>query len=274
MKHQEYGLNDVEWRYFAAKDAELPEFHMNPELLNKILLEKLDEEDPVIPVFGGIDFETDRRIAQSLDFIQHVKQKRKVPGLPDQYPNTIIEITSTGGMVIPGFHILEQIYTFPGPVVGHVTGYGYSCAAIILQACRTRMMGEYSELMIHTASGFHILNHNTSRGEKYRQAKELLDRYHGQITNIFVNRILTTKENTLSEHDVRKIVTKLMKQEKMIGAEEAKRYHLIDTIVDVIPSPERRDEMEKHQAALHMRQMQETLKAFGIQVVPRTPENT
>jgi len=258
---QEY---EIEWRYRgnARGDLDLPEFKMRPDILNNILVEKLNQEEPAIPIVGGIDESTLKRFGESLDFIEMLKKAKN-----GALPATHIEICSPGGIVIPGFAIMQKIRMHPGATIGQVDGYAYSCGAIILQGCQIRLMGEYSEMMIHTASALHSVTNVSLRGAKLKKLRDYIDRLHEQIVSIFVKRIMLTRSNTKSEAEVEKYIRKLMKDEKFLSADEAVYYKLADRVIDILPSLNRVKELNDQVANMKKQQLAHMLRSAGAQFV-------
>lgn len=100
-------------------------------------------------------------------------------------------INSMGGDVEWGFSLFNKILSIPMPTTCEVIGVAYSMAAIIVQAANTRVMHEYSTMMLHSPSSapLYYMNATELRGEA-----ETLDMFTAQFMSLIQKRTGKTQE--------------------------------------------------------------------------------
>ncbi|MDC8982164.1 Clp protease ClpP [Mycobacterium marinum] len=95
----------------------------------------------------------------------------------------VLRINSPGGFVFDGIAIFEALKRHPAHITAIVDGMAASAASYILQAADERVMGRYSELMIHDA---HIAV--VGNATEHDQAARQLDRMSDTIARIYADR--------------------------------------------------------------------------------------
>ncbi len=100
-------------------------------------------KEGIIDLVGQIDEATSVYVREALIRAQAAE---KIDG---QLPPLKVLISSSGGLAVPGFEIVDAISNYPGQVTGVIQSYCRSMATIILQACDWRQATENSKILIH-----------------------------------------------------------------------------------------------------------------------------
>jgi ATP-dependent Clp protease protease subunit len=131
-------------------------------------------------------------------------------------------INSKGGEVAPALSLYDEILHSNAPVTGIVDGECSSVAIVILQAAKKRLATRHSFFLLHPISidfGKIVLDERI-----YQKIKK--DLIRGRKRRAMVHQILMKRtKRTLEE-----IKTK-EKEERMMTAEEAKEFGLIDEVL-------------------------------------------
>jgi ATP-dependent Clp protease, protease subunit len=140
----------------------------------------------------------------------------------------LLQINSAGGCVSSAKKLYEHILLSRNEVIGLVTGDCFSAAVTILQACNKRYATPLSVF------GVHYLAHNISfsivPNKTFDQYMEYVNSEFDQIhfNNNTIRNILKRKM-TIDE----KQLHDLLNNEKVLNAEEALKFGLIDKIIDL-----------------------------------------
>jgi len=93
----------------------------------------------------------------------------------------IVRINSSGGEIMEGFAIYNQLKAFNGNVTTWVDGAALSIASVIAQAGAVRYMADNSWLMIHNPWAFVM-----GGSDKLRREADVLDDMRGKIVRSYV----------------------------------------------------------------------------------------
>jgi len=142
-----------------------------------------------------------------------------------------IYIDSSGGSTKAGFHIYDSLAQSPLQTVGVVRERAYSIAAVVLQACDTRIMFPHADLRLHRVQnapskeeevvqsiGSEEMDKNIWKFvERAKEAYEYLQKKNEEAL---------LKRCNLSRKDLRD----LLKEDRVMRAEEALKLGFIDEI--------------------------------------------
>lgn len=135
-------------------------------------------------------------------------------------PDIFVTIFSGGGNVAAGLDIFDMLKLYPGKKTAVVFGNAKSMAAVIMQACETRLATKHSRIMIHHISSGDIsldTLRDKSRREKFVADMERNQEYLYQILSERTGKDVTViREECAKERDM--------------SADEAKSFGLIDEI--------------------------------------------
>jgi len=163
----------------------------------------------------GIDF----YLARYVIFSAHLMEAK------DPNKEITLYIDTSGGSVTHGLRIFNTLKAINSPIKGIVVGQASSMGAVILQACDTRLAVRHSHILIHTVSRTKTISlsllelKNVKKEldvlqEELREAQEIIE-------DIFLERTGQTKET----------IKKKCREGKIMTAEEAKEFGLIDDII-------------------------------------------
>lgn len=125
-------------------------------------------------------------------------------------------INSPGGLIGDGMAIYTALVEHPAHVITQVTGMAASAASFILQAGDERLMGETTQAFVHPAQGMTVgddLLHEKTAGE--------LRKSTDTIALLYARRSGRKPESFV----------KLMRDERLLSADEALSEKLIDRIL-------------------------------------------
>jgi ATP-dependent Clp protease protease subunit len=136
----------------------------------------------------------------------------------DDTSEITLYIRSSGGNVPAGLDIYDIVKHSKAPVTGIVFSYANSMAAIILQACKIRKALKHSQIVIH----------NIEIKEEWHKFEEDLEK-----TSRDTKRDQQHIYEILSERTGKNIgeVKQACRERKIMTAEEAKEFGLIDEII-------------------------------------------
>jgi ATP-dependent protease ClpP protease subunit len=197
-------------RYMQRRDGFFPD-----EFSRAMDIKLLEGKPPEINLIDLVDEKMAKDVRESLKFL-------RVKG----YPALRANITSDGGFVRSGMGIHDQFCLY-GMVTGVVCEYVSSAAIqLILQGCMYRQATENTQFFCHYSQGYIPINARVLKKDK---ARLLLVKQFEQIDDLMV-RILIARTKK-SEMEVRKMLTR----ERVMYADEALHFGLIDAIVDLHP---------------------------------------
>ena len=130
--------------------------------------------------------------------------------------NLTIEMKSNGGDLMEAFAIYDSIKNMPCRVTVKIVGASASAATIIASAGDRIEISENSRYLVHNAMTF-VEGDKEDLKEVYDQLSE----FDNQILDIYIKRTGKTR-NELAE---------LMKAEKWLSAEDAKKWGFVDDII-------------------------------------------
>lgn len=97
--------------------------------------------------------------------------------------NILLRIHSSGGSVLEGLGIYNQLVAHPAKVTAQVDGIAASIASVIAMAAEEIVMAENSFMMIHDPSGWEM-----GGADEMRAMADLLDKMRDTIAGIYVKR--------------------------------------------------------------------------------------
>lgn len=127
-----------------------------------------------------------------------------------------VRINSPGGSVFEGMAIYNALARHPGTVNVFIDGLAASIAGVIAMAGKTISMADNAMFMIHLPSAVAF-----GTAPEMRKTADVLDQLKDTIATVFVNR--TGKK--------RETVNNWMEEETWMGADDAKKNKLVDSIV-------------------------------------------
>lgn len=126
-----------------------------------------------------------------------------------------MRINSAGGSVVDGMAIYNLLGSHPATVNATVDGLAASMASVLLMAADQRTIAKNAMVMIHNPSAIEM-----GDADAMRQMADLLDKWQGNIADIYAAR---TGQN-------RKDVISAMDAETWMTADEAKKCGYVDII--------------------------------------------
>ncbi|MEN9561566.1 MAG: hypothetical protein RIQ56_839, partial [Candidatus Parcubacteria bacterium] len=108
---------------------------------NKVRMDLLQLQKPIIPITGEVNHEMYRRVSTSILFL-----------VSKGSPPIELWIDSGGGSVAAGLDIYDLVRTYKNQVDGVVHAYAASMAAMILQGCAKRSCMRHGTVLIHHIS--------------------------------------------------------------------------------------------------------------------------
>lgn len=186
------------------------------DLLRDYQTRKAELDRQGVYFLGSITDEEAERFSKTMLLMSIERQANR------QAPITVY-INSGGGSIGAGFAIIELMEKMRrdyGVVInGVVTGYAYSMGAVILQACDKRSMGEYSTLMVHSASWT-----LTGEDEKIFQDYEKLARHYRTLIGDLFARRTGVKDTRWWQRYV------YSGRDKFLNAKECLELRLVDEV--------------------------------------------
>ena len=130
----------------------------------------------------------------------------------------IFEINSSGGSGYAGFEMYSLIRSHYGRTVAEIQSIAASAMSVITAACDTVLMSPVAEIMIHRAS---IQTEGNSR--EIKQAAQMLDTIDNSILNAYLEKA--------GEKSNRETLSRMMRNETFLTAQEAIETGLADGII-------------------------------------------
>jgi ATP-dependent Clp protease protease subunit len=181
------------------------------QLKEDTLLQLLNAETPVIPIYEDIDWACYSRVRDSLTILA-----------ARQSPRIKLLIDSAGGGVAAGLSIYDALMSYSGGIDGFVIGRANSMAAILLQACKNRSCARHGSVLIH-----HVISENVSLDDLTSAARLQRLRRGAQEDQQRLYRILSSRtQKPVSE------IRKTCRKDYAMTSEEALAFGLIDEISD------------------------------------------
>ncbi len=179
---------------------------------NAINVKLLDGAEPEMHLFGFVDESMASNVRESLKFL-------KMKGSP----TVRVNITSDGGFVRSGMGIHDQLLLYPGGALGVVCEYVSSAAIqLLLQGCIQRSATANTEFFCHYCQGIMRVNARILRKDKARMLMiEEYEKINNKMVRILMDRTMR------SEKEIRRMLTR----ERVMSAEEALEFGLIDQII-------------------------------------------
>ena len=176
----------------------------NEDNINQML------EHNIVPIFGWVDQDMVERVQYAFTKL-FFEKKEKI----------FVIISSTGGKVKSALEIFDILKLYPGQVFGLVVGEAMSSAAIILQACGTRMATTHSKILIHNGSTNVDINVFLNAELLHKQVGE-----HQQIAKRLWTIVSLRTGRSMKEVELE------FERDKVMGVEQAIEFGLIDSIFD------------------------------------------
>lgn len=167
-------------------------------------------EVPVIDILSTIDEETFTYVREAIMYLQ-------AAGCPPLQ----VTISSSGGSVGAGLAIYDLLRLYSGNTTALVLGQCCSMAAVVLQACKTRLCAKHAHVLVHEVRAETVAVSLLSSSKANQRLVEGLKSSQEYIYSILSER--TGK--TLVQ------IARLCKKDKYLTAEEALKFGLIDQIV-------------------------------------------
>jgi len=177
--------------------------------LDKIQLDLLDKN--ILALRGTVD--------QEMVFYVQEALLRLVAR---QSPPVVMFVTSNGGDVEIGLDIYDALRSYSGEVIGVVYGYANSMAAVILQACKTRVCAPNAQVLVHHISKREVGLDVLRSRKKTEEVRKALEESQNKIYKILMQRTRRT---------LREIRRECAKNQAM-SAEEALAFGLVDRVED------------------------------------------
>jgi ATP-dependent Clp protease, protease subunit len=165
-------------------------------------------EHGIIPIFGWVDQDMVERVKYAFTKL-FFEKKEKI----------FVIISSTGGKVKSALEIFDILKLYPGQVFGLVVSEAMSSAAIILQACGTRMATPHSKILIHNGSTHVDINVFLNAELLHKQVEE-----HQQISKSLWTIVSLRTGRSMKEVELE------FERDKVMNVEQAIEFGLIDSI--------------------------------------------
>lgn len=139
----------------------------------------------------------------------------------------VLKINSRGGSFEASLKLYEAISCSENPVLGLVTGYAFSGAAVILQACTKRYATKNSKILFHNLA-YPIDTLITPESD----IKKIIEKIQKEIDEIIwknqtIKKIVCEKTKIKPEE-----ISRFLSEEKKLSAQEAMDYGIIDEIFE------------------------------------------
>ena len=142
--------------------------------------------------------------------------------LENSYTTINMRVNCGGGDVYKGLAIFNAIQNSKAHINGFVDGIAASMGAVVIAACKTVQMSQYSRYMTHRVSGYMGGN-----ADDMRNFADQLEQLEITIATIISKRTGLTVDEAKSKY--------ITNQDRWIGADQALTEKLIDGIYDANP---------------------------------------
>jgi ATP-dependent protease ClpP protease subunit len=174
-----------------------------------------------IYAYGEVDnqyvYQIQSQLEQILKRNDESSNKNNVQALQTTPKPIVLHIHSPGGLLNITISLVQYMRNYPIPIIGYAEGYVISAASIIFRCCHYRVMGPYSNMLIHQLSlGFH-------------GKKEELD-FQGQETDILMDHLLRLLDPP--SKSVAQSWIQLLKHDIMLSTKKTVEYKLCDATLE------------------------------------------